>query len=371
METKVTIMDQVQNNLFVGIDVHKKQWSVCIRTLELEHRKFTQEPKPSLLHDYLQKNFPSYQITCAYEAGAFGFWISGELKKYGYNCLILNPADIPGSDKELKHKTDRSDCRKIARELSKGGLRGIYEPNTDQLSLRNLFRQRNQFVKQIRAVKCQIKSLLCFNGIVIVKEYERNNWSKNFKGWLKDLPLPNSNDRSALNFMLRKLDFLSTEFRILEKQLHSQLASTENYKFYLSVPGIGPVIATAIACELGDLSRFKNIDNLCSYVGLVPNIYQSGDSLRVNGMTGRCNHLLRSYFIEAAWSAVGKDPELTLYYKKQIGKKVAGKVIVKIARKLLVRTYYCLKYKREYIKNINQHQTISDRNVVPAAHKIQ
>ena len=89
----------------------------------------------------------------------------------------------------------------------------------------------------------------------------------------------------------------------------------------------------------------------------MPNIYQSGDTLRVGGLTNRCHSILRSYFVESAWIAVRRDPELTAYYKKYSGKMIANKIIVKVARKLVVRMYYCMKTEKEY--QINHNQIVS------------
>jgi transposase len=338
--------------LYVGIDVHKKQWCVCIRTEEFEHRTFTQPASPQVLHTYLQRNFPAYSITCAYEAGCFGYWISEQLQVFGYKCLVLNPGDIPGSDKENKRKTDHVDCRKIAREISKGELKGIYQPDVIQQSFRNLFRQRNQLMKLLRKIKCQIRSLLAFSGIFLGAEVDNGIWSSRFKEALQNLSI-SGNNKLALDSMLRRLNFLYDEFLVIEKQLRVYARSnhSDEYKRLLSIPGIGPVTSIAILSELGDLSRFKNIDNLSSYVGLVPNIYQSGETLRVNGITSRCHSLLRSYFIESAWTAVRRDPELILYYKKFVGKKSPNKIIIKVARKLFGRTYYFMKNKNEYKLN--------------------
>lgn len=356
MESKLSKMTEENNFLYVGMDVHKAQWTICIRTAEFEHRKFTQPPNPELLHAYIEKNFPSYHVTCGYEAGAFGFWISERLQNYGYECLVLNPADIPGSDKESKQKTDHNDCRKIARELSKGEMEGIFQPDSTQQAFRNLFRERNSLTKQLRVVKCQIKSLLSFYGIKIDEKFDNNNWSNQFKLWLLELNLENSNARITLDSQLRRMDFLYKEFLFIERQLrvYAQTYHKENFKILRSIPGIGVIISIAVLSEIGDIKRFKRIDNLCSYVGLVPNIYQSGDLLRVKGMTNRCQSLLRSYFIECAWTAVGKDPELIEYYKKHVGKKGSNKTIVKVARKLLVRMYYCMKNQRLYRINNNQ-----------------
>ena len=88
-----------KKQLFIGLEVHKLKWSVCIRTVEFEHRTFQQKADPVVLHQYIQKHFPAYPVRIAYEAGCFGFWISRELEVLGYCYLVFNAADIPGSDK--------------------------------------------------------------------------------------------------------------------------------------------------------------------------------------------------------------------------------------------------------------------------------
>ena len=356
MKTNVEMFSEKVNQLYVGLDVHKNQWSVCMRTEEFEHKTFTQPPNPEILYDYIQKNFSSYQVICAYEAGFCGYWISEQLKSYGFECLVLNAVDIPGSDKDTQRKTDRVDCRKIARELSKGEVQGIFQPDRAQQGFRNLFRQRNKLVKQLRVVKNNIRSLLFFNGTQIEKEYENGNWSLSFRKWLQAIPMDTNTNRLSLDSMLRRLDFLQQEYLVVVKQLLSYVQTNhkENYKLLNTIPGIGKIVSIALLCEIGDVNRFKRVDEFCSYMGLVPNIYQSGDKLRVRGLTKRCQSVLRSYIIEAAWTAVSKDPELIEYYKRHVGKKVTGKIIVKVARKLLVRIYYTLKFKRPYIINYNQ-----------------
>lgn len=359
MKTNVEMISEKVNQLYVGMDVHKNHWSVCMRTDEFEHKTFTQPPQTQILHDYIKKNFPNYQVICGYEAGGFGYWISEQLQSYGYECWVLNPADIPGSDKESKRKTDRNDCRKIARELSKGEIEGIYQPNVIQQGFRNLFRQRNKLIKQSRQVKCQIRSLLSFCGIQVEKDFDNGTWSHAFKNWLRDLKFDIETNRISLDSMLRRLDFLHQEHLVIERQLRRYVYThhKENYKLLRTIPGIGTIVSIAVLSEIGNINRFKRVDDFCSYIGLVPNIYQSGDTIRVGGLTNRCQSILRSYFIESAWTAVRKDPELIEYYKKHVGKKATGKIIVKVARKLLVRMYYTVKLKRPYIKNYNQNQS--------------
>jgi transposase len=91
-------------HLYVGIDVHKKQWSVSIFSSELHHKTFSQPPLPSSLKSYLDQNFPEANISCAYESCKFGFWIQRELSSFGYHCIVVNPADIPTTNKGVTGK---------------------------------------------------------------------------------------------------------------------------------------------------------------------------------------------------------------------------------------------------------------------------
>jgi len=102
-----------------------------------------------------------------------------------------------------------------------------------------------------------------------------------------------------------------------------------------------------ILAELGDIRRFKKFDRLCSYVGLVPSVYSSADKIQTRGMTPRSKQLLRSYLIEAAWTAVRRDMALQEYYRSHVGRP-SNKIIVKVARKLLSRVWYVIKSNSPY-----------------------
>jgi transposase len=78
--------------LYIGIDVHKKQWSVSVFTDAAHHRTFSQPPSPSALKAYVDHHFPGAIVSCAYEATKFGYWICRDLIKFGYRCLVVNAA---------------------------------------------------------------------------------------------------------------------------------------------------------------------------------------------------------------------------------------------------------------------------------------
>ena len=101
MQTQVTKkIDFTGKDLFIGLDVHKKSWSVTIIVNGIEHRTFTQPPDSKLLNNYLQRMFPGGKYYSAYEAGFCGYSIHRELNSYGIKNIVINAADIPTSQKD-------------------------------------------------------------------------------------------------------------------------------------------------------------------------------------------------------------------------------------------------------------------------------
>ncbi|MBI3815205.1 MAG: IS110 family transposase, partial [Nitrospinae bacterium] len=93
-------LDFSGQRIYIGMDIHKKGWSVSIFTEQFEHKTFTQPPKVEVLVNYLHRNFPGAAYNSVYEAGYCGFWIHDKLKEQGINCMVVNPADVPTKDKE-------------------------------------------------------------------------------------------------------------------------------------------------------------------------------------------------------------------------------------------------------------------------------
>jgi transposase len=116
----------------------------------------------------------------------------------------------------------------------------------------------------------------------------------------------------------------------------------------MSIPGIGFINAITMYTELIDMRRFRGIDNLASYVGLIPSVSSSGEKEKTLGLSYRHNKFLRSLLIEASWIAVRKDPLLTHKYNELIRRMSKQKAIIRIAKKLLVRVQHIWKSNEIY-----------------------
>src|SRR5260221_12787602 len=152
-------------NIYCGIDVHKKGWSVCIRDESFELKTFSQPPDPVVLADFLRRNYPQANYHAVYEAGFSGYWAQRDLSRQGVNCLITHAADVPTSDKDRQQKTDKADCRKLALSLSNKQVEGIYIPSEDKGDCRSMFAASQQLVNNQTPYTDRIPSSLTCCGL--------------------------------------------------------------------------------------------------------------------------------------------------------------------------------------------------------------
>jgi transposase len=354
METQSNKIDFSNQNIYVGFDVHLRSWKVTILTEKVAVKTFSQDPRPEILYQYLKRNFPGGIYHSAYEAGFCGYWIHNKLISLGVNNIVVNPADIPTTNKERVQKEDKRDSRKIARSLRNGDLKAIYVPSLKTLEDRGLLRARATMVKDLTRFKNRIKSFLHFHGIDFPESFSnpKSHWSKRFITWLESIELTEESGKITLSSFIHQSKNLRATILDLTKQVQ-KLSQTEPYqndvKLLRSLPGIGVLTAMTILTELETIMRFSNIDTLCSYIGLVPSTSSSGEEEKTGDITPRGHSVLRTAIIESSWTAIRHDPVLLKSHLDYCKRMEANKSIVRIAKKLLSRIKFVLKNKQPYV----------------------
>ena len=345
-------LDFSNQNIFVGIDVHKRNWAVCIYIQDIEHKTMTMDPDPEILIKYLQKNFPNGIYKTAYEAGFSGYVAHEKLTEGGINSMIIHPADVPTTGKEKMQKNDKNDCRKIAKSLKNGELNGIYVPDKFYQEARSFVRYRQELVRDQTRIKNRIKSSLNFYSIKIPEEIDNSHWSGNFIEWLRKIELESVYGTKAIRMRVERLIPIRNEIAKVTREirkLSKEEEFRENVRLMKTIPGIGEIIAMILLTEIIDINRFKSLDELMSYIGLSPREHSSGTKVHKGGLTKRGNPELRAFLIEASWVAVRKDPALMEYFLNQTKRMSKTRAIIKVAKKLLNRIRYVLINKEEYV----------------------
>lgn len=357
MQKQSNTLNFTGQNIFVGLDVHLKSWKVTILTDELAHKTFSQPPKPEVLSNYLKHNFPGGIYHTAYEAGFCGYWIHTKLVSFGIDSIVVNPADIPTTNKEVVQKEDKRDSRKIAKALRNGDLVPIYVPSLKTLEDRGLIRTRLMLVKDLTRYKNRIKSFLYFHGIEIPEIFRNSqtHWSRRFMSWLDSIMLSEYSSKQSLSIILTESSHLRTELLKVNRNIRD-LSRTDGYKdnvsYLQSIPGIGLLTAMLFLTEIESINRFPNIDKLCSFIGLVPSTNSSGETEKIGRITPRKHNVLRAAIIESAWVAARTDPALLKCYHNYCKRMEPNKAIIRIARKLLSRIQHVLKNKKSYVYSL-------------------
>lgn len=353
MQTQVRTLDFTGQNIYTGIDTSKKSWQVSIYSDELYHKTFNQPPKPETLYQYLAKHFPNATYYSVYEAGYCGFWIHEQLQVLGINSMVVNPADVPTTDKEKKHKTDPIDSNKLARHLRNGDMEPIYIHNRNIQEDRCLIRMRRTLAKELTRYKNRIKAELTFFGIEIPEQFHRDQryWSNRFMEWLDELELSQTSGTESLRILVNHVKRLRQDLLDVNRMVR-KLSKKEYYRervsLLISIHGIGLITAMIILTEIDDIHRFSNQEKLASYVGLTPTSHSSGDKDIHGEMINRGNRFLKSAIIESAWVAARVDPVLHMDFSGYCRRMKRNKAIVRIARKLLNRISFVLKNEVPY-----------------------
>jgi transposase len=325
-----TYADFTGQDVFVGIDASKRNWRVAVRVGQKLHKRFAQAAEPEVLMSYLRRHFPGALYHCVYEAGYEGFWIHDRLTALGGQCMVVHPADVPSSDKERQFKNDPVDADKLSRDLSNGALHGIYVPTRSSVEDRTLVRMRSTFVRKQTRCKNQIKALLEFYGYRVPPEQLERYWSRAYIRWIESLKMERPSGQHALQALLQELIFIRQTIAQINRRIRT-LASEEPY-----------------------VDRFATLDELASYVGLVPGERSSGQSQVFTGITYRRNAALRYMLIECAWAAQREDPALLQAFTQLCRRMPKNRAIVRIARKLLNRMRFAWKNRQSYVVGVAQ-----------------
>lgn len=355
MQTQRSLIDFKGQNFFIGIDAHLKSWTITVMGESLAHKTFQQPPNVAALKSFLHSRFPGGNYYSVYEAGFCGFWAHYQLLEFGIRNIVVNPADVPTTQKELLHKDDPVDSRKLARSLRAGELEGIYVLGKPTMEERSLVRQRAAIVRDLTRIKQRVKMFLHYFGIEIPIKFSNSNhnWSKRFLIWLKeDVQAHMDMAGHTLGYMIEEVELLRS-LLLKVTQAVQTMAKSEKYNKRMallrSIPGVGLLTAITFLVEIEDIKRFKDSDHFAGYVGLTPTNHSSGEKQRTGEMTFRGQKVLRKSLIESSWHTVRIDPALSLSYKAYVQRMEPNKAIVRIARKVLNRMYFVLKNEQAYV----------------------
>lgn len=279
-------------------------------------------------------------VSAAIESMNGARFVHDELERHGWDVLIADAAKAKGLA-PLAAKTDKIDARVLAILCWRDLVPAIWLVDPESRAERERSRYRLYLVRHRTSLKNRIHAtLITFGHTVPVADL----FGVRGRELLAALAIPEP-WATTLASSLARVDALEAEIGRCEAELARLGADHDDVPLLRTVPGIGPILAYAIASEIGDISRFASAKRLVGYTGLCPRVYQSGETDRRGALTKTGPKYLRWALIEAATHAA-RHPRYRRKYertKRRLGKQRGSRIArVELARELATAIWYML-----------------------------
>jgi transposase len=269
------------------------------------------------------------------EACASSHHWSRELKALGHTVRLMPPAYVKPYVK--RQKNDAADAEAICEAVTRANMRFVATKTPEQQSGLMLHRTRHLFIRQQTAVINAIRAHLAEFGIVAPVG---RNGVEQLLGIVAD-----PNDKRLPEVARVCIAALGTQLRVLkaqvlnfDRQIMAWHRSNETSKRLDEIPGVGPVLATALVASVADPKAFRSGRDFSAWIGLVPKQYSSGGKDRLGSKQG--DRYLRGLFTAGALAVIRyakihgtkHRPWLTALLARRPTKVVAIALANKLAR---------------------------------------
>ena len=281
----------------IGIDLGKTTFHLVALGAAgkvLVKRKFTQKQLLAYTAN-LQTSF------IGLEACAGAHFLGRARRKQGHDVKLIPGQFVKPFVKS--NKNDFVDAGAIAEAVERRNMRFVPIKTDDQLDLQAIHRVRDRLISRRTAVINQIRAFLLERGLVFAKRPAQ------LKAAMADVL---ENAEADLTPMMRNLiNTLWDEWKTVEQQigelgeeLERISAADAGCTRIRQIPGVGPVVATAIVAAIGNGAAFRKGRDFAAWLGIVPRQYSTGGKARLFSISKRGNVYLRKMLIHGARAAV-------------------------------------------------------------------
>lgn len=290
-------------------------------------------------------------VRSCYEAGREGFWLHRALKEMGIDNIIVDAASIEVNRRQRRAKTDRMDVQKLVRQLvrywrGEHDVWGIVRvPQPEAEDRRHLHRHLEVLKEERKQHRVRIQSLLYTQGINVSVGGDFLKKLEQMRGWNQE-PIAAELKR-RIEGEYHRLQLVEVQIQEIKKSQAERLkaanedAVIEKVQRLQQLIGIGMGSSWIFVMELFGWRHFQNRRQVAAAVGLTPTPYNSGDSIREQGISRAGNGRVRKVAIQIAWCWLRLQPEseLSRWYKKRFaggGARMRRIGIVAMARRLVI-----------------------------------
>ena len=293
----------------------------------------------------------SAKVRSCYEAGREGFWLHRALVEMGVDNIVVDAASIEVNRRQRRAKTDRMDVEKLVRQLvrywrgEQDVWRVVRVPTPEDEDRRQLHRSLEVLKEERKRHRVRIQSLLYTQGIEVEVGARFLKQLETWHCWNRQ-PIPVAM-RRRVEDEYHRLQLVEAQIREMKKTQREQLQAAVPEAVIQKVAKLQRLISIGMGSswvfvmELFGWRTFRNRRELAAAIGLSPTPYNSGDSVREQGISRAGNSRVRKLAIEIAWCwlRLQPDSELSRWYKRRFGgggARMRRIGIVAMARRLMI-----------------------------------
>ena len=202
-----------------------------------------------------------------------------------------------------RSKNDANDAAAICEAVARPSMRFVATKSEEQQSGLMLHRSRQLLVCQRTMLSNAIRAHMAELGVIAAKG--RNGTAELLKivADEQDDRIPAA-ARFSLDILARQYAAIRTEIVVIEKRIHAWHRSSEESRRLEEIPGVGPIVATALMAEVGDWKEFTSGRSLAAWIGLVPRQHSTGGKERLGRISKQGNRHLRWLLVAGAMAVI-------------------------------------------------------------------
>jgi transposase len=288
--------------IYLGLDVHKNTISAGVLEPDGEVPWVDKiSSDEGAVRALIARFEDSRRLRVCYEAGPTGYQLARLLDSLGVSCQVIAPALIPTAPGD-RVKTDKRDCRRLARLHRAGQLVAVRIPTPAEEAVRDLCRARADMVIDCTRAKHRLLKFLLRHGRVW---RGGDNWTLKHQAWIAAQRFDEPAMQTTFEHYRATLEAREAAIANIEADLvlwfdQAPFAdAVTRLGAYRGVTGLG---ALTLASEVCDWRRFSSAATFMGFCGLVPSEYSSGEKTRRGHITKAGNVHLRTQLVESAWA---------------------------------------------------------------------
>ena len=234
------------------------------------------------------------------EACATAHHWARELTKLGHQVRLMPPSYVKPYVK--RQKNDVTDAEAICEAVTRPTMRFVEVKSAEQQSVMVLHRVRLILMRQRVQLSNAIRGHMAEFGLVapIGREGLQSLIRMIVSG---DERVPQQ-ARACLQLLGTQLELSNKQILETDRQIRANARATEIGRRLMDVPGIGPLLASALVATIADPKAFRSGRNLAAWIGLVPRQSSSGGKERLGGITKQGDRYLRQLLVVGALAVV-------------------------------------------------------------------